>query len=108
MRLYIQTILATCGFDCVTASDGVEALEFASAVGIDLIVASVAASDLNAMDLLRVVSGGVFGAVPPPVVAYSDQMLDIAGACPDAAKLTEPFAPWRLLRAVSRAFGETD
>jgi DNA-binding NarL/FixJ family response regulator len=53
MRFYIRAILESCGFECVEATDSLDARKFASEGGIDLIVTNIAKPRRNGLDLLK-------------------------------------------------------
>lgn len=68
LRQLLSAILEANGFDCVEASDGVDALKFASTCGIDLIVTDLEMPRMGGLELLSLASRGVFGEAPPPAI----------------------------------------
>ena len=111
VRVRIGVILQSCGFDCVEATDGIDAMRFASEGGIDLIVTDIAMPRMDGLDFLAIISKGAFGANPPPAIVCSAHLdedryrhrpeLDLA-----AVKLSKPFTTDDLIKAVAAAFPE--
>ena len=111
IRVRIRAILESCGFDCVEAVDGIDALRFASDGGIDLIVTDIVMPRMDGLDLLAVIAQGAFGANPPPTIICSAHLdndkysqrpeLDLA-----IARIAKPFRTDQLVAAIALAFPE--
>lgn len=71
-RAELAALLEMCGFDCVEAADGIEALRFSSDLGIDLVVAAAEMPRLNGEELLSLIERGVFGPKPPPTLLWCE------------------------------------
>lgn len=71
-RSELAELLGTCGFDCVDAADGIEALRFASDLGVDIVIAAAEMPRLNGEELLGLINRGVFGSSPPPTLLWSE------------------------------------
>lgn len=111
MRLCIQAILIACGFDCILASTGLEALHYASSSGIDLIVTDIDMPQMDGWELLGLIARGAFGLAPPPVIvcsALADER-DFAKrfAALGHPTVSKPVVPAQLIDALKRAFKET-
>lgn len=111
-RMYVHTLLAACGFDCVTVSDGRAAMLFASPEGIDLIVTRMEAPQGDDVDLLRLVGLGAFGKNPPPVLVHARRacpkvVAERLQTCPSASLLSE-FSPPRFMKKVQRVFADME
>lgn len=76
-RMLVQRTLNEAGFECVHAHDGIMALQFASELGIDLIVCSLNLPRLSGSELLSLRQRGVFGRAPPAIV-FADRQDDFA------------------------------
>jgi CheY-like chemotaxis protein len=105
-RIRIAAVLRCCGFDCVEANDGVDALRFTSTRGIDLIITDMVMPRMDGLDLLAIISEGAFGARQLPTIICSEHLrddkyrhrpeLDLA-----AVKLAKPFTTAELMRAIA-------
>lgn len=108
MRMCIEAVLIACGFDCVFAATGIEALLHASTTGIDLIVTDIDMPQMDGWELLGLIARGVFGLTAPPVVVCSS----LVGEEQTEARLAEmnyvgvpkPFAASDMVAAIDRAF----
>ena len=67
-RRDVAQLLSDYSFDCVQAADGIDALQFASRDGVDLIVTDVRLPKMDGPQFLDIVTDGAFGAKPPPVI----------------------------------------
>lgn len=111
-RMYVHTLLAACGFDCVTVPDGRAAMHFASPIGIDLIVTRMEAPREDDVDLLRLVALGAFGKNPPPVLVHARKACPVMvearlRTCPSASWLSE-FSPSQFRKTVQRVFTDME
>lgn len=110
-RSYIRGILESCGFECVEAADGIDAVRFASENGIDLIVTDIVMPRMDGPDLLRLIAKGAFGANPPPTIICSAHLDDERyGQRPElalaVARIAKPFRADQLIEAIAWAFPE--
>jgi CheY-like chemotaxis protein len=110
-RSCLRVILESCGFECVEATDGIDALRFASETGIDLIVTDIVMPRLDGPDLLTLIAKGAFGANPPPTIICSAHLDDARyGQRPElalaVAKIAKPVRANQLVDAIVSAFPE--
>jgi CheY-like chemotaxis protein len=111
VRVRIRAVLQSCGFDCVEATDGIDAMRFASESGIDLVVTDIAMPRMDGLDLLAIIGKGAFGANQPPAIVCSAHLdaetyrhrpeLDLA-----IVKISKPFTTEDLMKAVAAVFPE--
>lgn len=71
-RRKLATMLETCGFDCVEATDGMNALRFSSDMGVDLVITAAEMPRLAGAELMGLINRGLFGPQPPPTLLWGD------------------------------------
>jgi CheY-like chemotaxis protein len=108
-RVRIADALRSCGFDCLEAVDGIDAMRFAFSRGIDLIVTDIVMPRMDGLDLLAVISEGAFGARQPPTIICSEHLHDDTYRHrPElrlaAVRLSKPFTTVELMKAIAAAF----
>jgi DNA-binding response OmpR family regulator len=74
-RIEIAAMLSPQEFECVEAKDGVEALQWASDDGIDLVIADLDTPKISGLELIGLIRRGVFGAHPPPVIICATHLV---------------------------------
>lgn len=101
-------LLGSSSFDSVEATDGINALRFAHAHAIDLMIADIDLRDLDALQLLRIIREGAFGSPPPPVIVCSanlnDEIWFLHPAIKGVTQLAKPFKPISFAAALNLAF----
>lgn len=113
VRRGLISLLGQCGFESIEACDGIEAIQFASETGIDLIVTDLLMPRMDGFELMGLVRRGVFGEAPPPVIACSStQDLEATRYQPEyrhfAASFARPLDLARVVAALSKAFPDSD
>lgn len=112
-RLYVGTVLRSCGIDWVGASNGEEALAISSPDDIDLIITDLDMPRMDGFALLERVMSGAFGSPPPPVIISSAKLSEprtIARLArfKNATLLRKPYQPRDLIYAIRDAFDDRE
>jgi len=107
-RMGVARLLNEAGFECLHARDGVEAVQFASELGLDLIVCALDLPRLSCEELLSLREKGVFGASPPPVVVFAAHQEEAkARLSPnDCSILAKPLLPEVFRETLSGFLGD--
>jgi CheY-like chemotaxis protein len=109
MLHYLCAILHTCGFECNTAADGIEALRTAFEHPVDLIVTDIGLRRLDGFELISLVNRGLVGLPAPAIIVCSANLHDRSFATrPElklcAATVEKPLFPTHLFMALRRTF----
>lgn len=112
-RLYVGTVLRSCGIDWVGASHGEEALAISAPWDIDLIVTDLEMPHMNGFEFLEHVMAGAFGAPYPPVIICSAKLSEPRTVArfahlKNVTLLSKPYQPRDLVWAIRDVFGERD
>ena len=108
VRRRAAVLLDEHGFDSVEAADGIAALRFASANGIDLIISDFRLPRLEGLSFLDIIKRGAFGQAPPPLI-FCSALLQSEGWMRKLADegiplLVRPFTPHAFELALAAAF----
>ena len=107
-RREARNLLADCGFECVEASGGIAALQFASPHAIDLIIADIHLPKLDGPELLDIILAGAFGLPAPPLIMFSANLHEHVWitrlALPGVTALRKPFTPGGFVAALDAGF----
>ncbi len=112
-RLYVGTVLRSCGIDWVGASNGEEALAISSPADIDLIITDLEMPRMNGFELIDRVMSGAFGYPPPPIIVCSAKLSEARTVARFAhlkslTLLCKPYQPRDLVHAIRDVFSERD
>lgn len=107
-RRHLSALLLQEGFDSTGAGDGIEALQHASLYKIDLVVTDLAMPRMGGYELIDLISRGVFGNAPPPIIVCSEEPPEVLAQSPwlrkCAALVAKPIDKDRFRFAVLKAF----
>lgn len=112
-RLYVGTVLRSCGIDWIGASNGEEALAISSPDQVDLVIADLEMPRMNGFDLLERVMSGAFGYPPPPVIVCSAKLSEPRTVArlahlKSVTLLRKPYQPRDLIAAIRDVFDERE
>jgi CheY-like chemotaxis protein len=109
MRHYLGAILQECGFECLRAADGIEALRLAVPCSIDLVITDLEMPRMDGFELIALVNRGLLGLPPPPIIVCSSRLRDQhvlqrpeLKTC--AARFDKPVFPADLVAALNKIF----
>ncbi len=96
------------GFDSAEAEDGIEALQHASVLRVDLVVTDIEMPRMSGYELVELIGRGVFGNAPPPIIVCSNEDVGMLTSSPwlrdVAAFVAKPVDPGELRFAIAKAF----
>lgn len=107
-RQKTSVLLRAEGFDSTFAGDGIEALQHASALRIDLVVTAIEMPRMSGYELVDLIGRGAFGSPPPPIIVCSEEPSERLANSPwlkdVAAFVSKPVNPHELRFAIAKAF----
>ena len=107
-RQKIKSLLRSEGFESALTGDGIEALQHASAMRIDLVVTDIEMPRMRGYELVDLIGRGAFGSSPPPIIVCSEEPPERLANSPwlqdVAAFVLKPVNREELRFAIAKAF----
>jgi len=108
IRRVLSSILASQGFDVITASDGMEGLELMGENDVDLVILDLMMPGANGLEILSKIRSNPDQADTPVIILTAkgqdtDREAALAGGASDF--LTKPFSPKKLIARIQEILG---
>ena len=108
IRRVLSSILASQGFDVITASDGLEGLELMGESHVDLVILDLMMPGANGLEILSKIRSNPDQADTPVIILTAkgqdtDREAALAGGASDF--LTKPFSPKKLIARIQEILG---
>lgn len=107
-RQKTKSLLHGEGFDSELTGDGIEALQYASALRVDLVVTELEMPRMSGYELVDLIGRGAFGSSPPPIIICSEDPPKRLANSPwlqdVAAFVLKPVTREELRFAIAKAF----
>jgi len=108
IRRVLSSILASQGFDVITASDGMEGLELMGENDVDLVILDLMVPGANGLEILSKIRSNPDQADTPVIILTAkgqdtDRDAALAGGASDF--LTKPFSPKKLIARIQEILG---